>query len=73
VQRLIFARTPYISDELCLYVLDTPDEVSIQPDGRVRHWRRIRALGNRVLRVVTLADRITVHNAFLDRSKGRAV
>ena len=38
----------------------------IQPDGRIRHWLYIQELG-KFLRVVTLADGETVHNAFPDR------
>jgi hypothetical protein len=38
----------------------------VQPDGRIRHWGYVPGLG-RWLRVVTLEDGETVHNAFLDR------
>jgi len=42
-----------------------------QEDGRIRSWGRIRLCGettDRILRVVTLEDGETIHNAFLDRS-----
>lgn len=32
-----------------------------------RFWALLPELGNRYLRVVTLADRVAIHNAFLDR------
>jgi len=35
-------------------------------DNRVRFWARIAEFGNRALRVVTLDDRTTIHNAFPD-------
>ena len=41
-----------------------------QPDGRVRFWGEITRPGEdapRILRVVTLADEETIHNAFFDR------
>ena|SRR5450759_922153 len=38
-----------------------------QADGRIRFWGIVPELGNRVLRVVTLEDGTTVHNAFPDR------
>jgi hypothetical protein len=38
----------------------------VQPDGRIRYWVFIAELG-RYLRVVTLEDGETVHNAFPDR------
>jgi len=37
-----------------------------QPGGRVRYWTFVNELG-KYLRVVTLADGETVHNAFPDR------
>ncbi|HEX7939449.1 MAG TPA: hypothetical protein VF483_10685 [Gemmatimonadaceae bacterium] len=39
----------------------------VQPDGRVRRWVFVVEVG-RYLRIVLLADRVTVHNAFFDRS-----
>ena len=45
----------------CLNDIGTP-----RPDGRIRHWIFIAELG-RYLRVVTLEDGETVHNAFPDR------
>jgi len=44
------------------------DTRSTQPDGRIRFWGIIEAFDGRVLRVVTLADGETVHNAFPDRN-----
>jgi hypothetical protein len=43
----------------------------IQSNGRVRFWGRITLPGEslpRYLRVVTLGDEETIHNAFLDRN-----
>jgi hypothetical protein len=37
-----------------------------QPDGRIRYWGSVPDLGGRILRVVTLEDGETVHNAFPD-------
>ena len=43
----------------------------VQADGRIRHWGVV-LLPNeakpRILRVVTLEDGITLHNAFIDRN-----
>jgi len=44
-----------------------PLRVEVQPDGRMRYWGVIPELGGRVLRVITLEDGETVHNAFPDR------
>lgn len=56
---------------MCLSVLGNPILVTAQPDGRIRHWGLVTLPGEenaRILRVVTLVDGKTVHNAFLDRS-----
>ena len=44
----------------------SPVRRETQPDGRIRHWVYVAELG-RYLRVVTLEDGETVHNAFPDR------
>ena len=47
-------------------VLAAPFRTERQADGRVRYWGWVPQL-RRWLRVVTLEDGRTVHNAFLDR------
>ena len=39
-----------------------------QADGRIIHWGNIPEMDGRALRVVTLEDGETVHNAFFDRN-----
>ena len=39
----------------------------VRADGRIRYWGYVEEFGERALRVVTLADGVTVHNAFPDR------
>ena len=57
-----------IRDEWIRRTIDQPVRVTVQVDGRVRLWAEIAEAGGRVLRVVLLPDRLTVHNAFFDRS-----
>ena len=57
-----------IRDEWIRQVIDQPVRAAVQADGRVRLWAEIAEAGGRVLRVVLLPDRVTVHNAFFDRS-----
>ena len=52
--------------EWCILVIENPIRIEVQGDNRVRFWARIAEFGNRVLRVVTLDDRTTIHNAFPD-------
>jgi len=46
--------------------LSNPLRKEVQPSGRIRFWAYIPELG-KYLRVVTLEDGETVHNAFPDR------
>ena len=48
-------------------VVEQPDKVEVQSDGRIRKWAKIPEEG-KYLRVILLRDGETVHNAFFDRS-----
>jgi len=56
-----------IKEEWIKAVIDNPEKVHIQSDGRIRKWARISEVG-KYLRVILLEDGETVHNAFFDRS-----
>jgi len=62
----VLRKRPYIQREWCKRALRQPVRREIQPDGRIRHWIYIPELG-KYLRVITLEDGKTVHNAFPDR------
>ena len=62
----VLRKRPYIRREWCEQALQAPAHREVQPCGRVRLWVYIDELG-RHLRVVTLEDGETVHNAFPDR------
>ena len=60
----------YLTVELCCAVLSDPLASEVQSDGRKRFWGRVALPDDdreRILRVVTLEDGETIHNAFLDR------
>lgn len=63
----VLRKRPYILPEWCEQVIQQPLKKEVQPDGRIRYWGYIPELG-RYLRVVTLADGETVHNAFPNRN-----
>jgi hypothetical protein len=66
----VLPRRPYIDLAWCAQALVRPIRRETQPDGRIRHWLKVTAPGEtrqRFLRVVTLADGETIHNAFFDR------
>jgi hypothetical protein len=57
-----------IRDEWIEFVLAAAVRTETQTDGRIRRWTAIDEADGRMLRVVTLDDGETVHNAFFDRS-----
>ncbi|MEO8616864.1 MAG: hypothetical protein ABI600_17110 [Luteolibacter sp.] len=64
----VLAKRPYLSKEMCIQVIERPLRKEVQDDGeRVRFWAASEELGGRFLRVVTLRDERTIHNAFPDR------
>ena len=63
----VLVKRPYIKTEWLKLALSNPLRKETQTDdGRIRHWVWIVEL-DRYLRVVTLEDGTTVHNAFSDR------
>ena len=62
----VLRKRPYIRREWCEVALQQSARREVQPDGRIRYWVFIPEL-DKYLRVVTLADGETVHNAFPDR------
>ncbi|MDR6832717.1 MULTISPECIES: hypothetical protein [unclassified Sphingopyxis] len=66
----VLRKRPYLTVEMCQDVVASPVRRTVQPDGRIRHWGPVRLANEakeRILRVVTLADGETLHNAFIDR------
>ena len=64
----VLRKRPYLRAEWCTRVISEPLRREPQADGRIRYWAFIPELGGRALRVVTLDDGETVHNAFPDRN-----
>ena len=63
----VLVKRPYIEREWCHRAIQKPVKKEIQTDGRIRHWIYIAEL-SKYLRVVTLEDGETIHNAFPDRN-----
>ncbi|MEZ4753450.1 MAG: hypothetical protein R3A13_03960 [Bdellovibrionota bacterium] len=57
----------YITEDLCIKIIENPLKVEKQSNARYRFWGKVEELDNRVVRVITFADKTTIHNAFLDR------
>ena len=62
----VLRKRSYIKKEWCIEVIENPIRVEVQGDTRVRFWGEVTEFGSRIFRVVTLADRVTIHNAFPD-------
>ena len=63
----VFRKRPYLTKEICIRVIENPIRVEPQEEERFRFWGKVEEFPGRFLRVVTLSDRVTIHNAFLDR------
>ncbi|MCX7154222.1 MAG: hypothetical protein NT115_17390 [Proteobacteria bacterium] len=66
-EREVLRKRPYLKKEWCIRVLESPYRVEPQETNRYRFWASIPELDGRYLRVITLEDRVTIHNAFPDR------
>jgi hypothetical protein len=66
-EKEVLRKRPYIKKEWCIKVLKKPIKVEKQEHNRYRFWAAIKELDGRFLRVITLEDKITIHNAFPDR------
>lgn len=56
-----------IKEEWILKTINNPLKTEVQTDGRIRKWSFIEEVG-KYLRVTSLEDGETVHNAFFDRN-----
>lgn len=66
----VIRKRPYIDPDWCVRVMANALQREVQSDGRIRFWGEVtdpRDGKVRVLRVVTLDDGETIHNAFFDR------
>ncbi len=66
-EKEVLRKRPYLKKEWCIRVIQNPLKVEPQEHNRFRLWGMIDELDGRILRVVTLADKRTIHNAFPDR------
>lgn len=62
----VLQKRPYLKKEWCIFVIENAVRSERQEHNRYRFWAAIPELG-RYLRVITLEDKLTIHNAFPDR------
>jgi len=63
----VLRKRQYLTKEMCICVIENPIRMESQEEDRFRFWGRVEELPGRFLRVVTFSDKVTIHNAFLDR------
>jgi hypothetical protein len=63
----VLRKRPYLQKEWCIAVVQNPVRSEPQEHNRFRFWAVVPGLGDRYLRVITLEDKVTIHNAFPDR------
>lgn len=66
-EKSVLRKRPYLRKEWCLRVVESPIRSEPQEGNRYRFWGAIPELEGRYLRVITLDDKRTIHNAFPDR------
>ena len=66
-EKEVLRKRPYLKKEWCIQIIKNPLKVEPQEHNRYRFWGVIDEHEDRVLRVVTLEDKMTIHNAFPDR------
>jgi hypothetical protein len=62
----VLRKRPYLKPEWCTSIIEHPIAREVQDDGRIRFWGLIQEYGDKAIRVVTLEDGETIHNAFPD-------
>jgi hypothetical protein len=63
----VLRKRPYLQKEWRIRIINNPIKVEPQEHNRFRFWGKIEELDGRILRVITLDDKKTIHNAFPDR------
>ena len=63
----VLRKRPYLKREWCIRVIEKPIRSEPQENNRYRFWAEVSELEGRFLRVITLEDQVTIHNAFPDR------
>jgi hypothetical protein len=63
----VLRKRSYLKKEWCTQVVENPVRSEPQEANRYRFWAPVAELEGRYLRVITLEDKVTIHNAFPDR------
>ena len=66
-EQQVLRKRPYLKKEWCIYVIENAVRSEPQEHNRFRFWAAIPEIDDRYLRVITLSDKTTIHNAFPDQ------
>lgn len=66
-EKEVLRKRPYLKKAWCIYAVENAVRSEPQEHNRYRFWAAIPELEGRYLRVITLEDKVTIHNAFPDR------
>ena len=66
-EKEVLRKRSCLKKEWRIRVVETPIRSEPQGSNRFRFWGKVDELGGRYLRVITLEDKKTIHNAFPDR------
>ena len=66
-EKEVLRKRPYLKKEWCIRVVERAIRSESQEKTRHRFWGEIPELKGRYLRVISLDDKVTIHNAFPDR------
>ena len=63
----VMRKRPYLKKEWAVSIVTSPLKVERQELNRYRFWGRVPEFDNKIFRVITLEDKVTIHNMFPDR------
>ena len=66
-EKEVLRKRTYLKKEWCIKIIENPIQIEKQEHNRYRFFGKVEELNNKILRVITLEDKITIHNAFPDR------
>jgi hypothetical protein len=66
-EKEVLRKRPYLKKEWRIQVIEHPLRSEPQEHNRFRFWGVVEELQSRMLWVITLEDKKTIHNAFPDR------
>jgi hypothetical protein len=66
-EKEVLRKRPYLRKEWCIRAVEQPQRSERQEHNPYQFWAELPELEGKFPRVITLEDKVTIHNAFLDR------